>query len=136
MDSDNQASLVDEINLTRSLLDSTERQISTVDKAYQDLAVTLAVVNEKPVLSGKTVRISIGSGMYIEGMITDSDKVIVPVGSDVFVESTAGDARKRIEESMENLRKTLDELVQRQSDLRIRYDNLLAIAQNSTSEGK
>ncbi len=136
MDSDNQASLVDEINLTRSLLDSTERQISTVDKAYQDLAVTLAVVKEKPKLSGKTVKISIGSGMYVDGEIGNSDKVIVPVGSDVFVESTAEDAGKRIEDNMENLRKTLDELIQRQADLRIRYDNLLAIAQNSSSEGK
>ena len=133
MDSDAQANLVDEINMTRSLLDSTERQISTVDKAYQDLAVTLAVVNEKPELADKAVRISIGSGMYVEGKIDDSDKIIIPVGSDVFVESTTGEAKKKIEESMESLRKTLDELLQRQSDLRIRYDSLMAIAQRASS---
>jgi prefoldin alpha subunit len=133
MDSDAQANLVDEINMTRSLLDSTERQISTVDKAYQDLAVTLAVVNEKPELADKAVRISIGSGMYVEGKIEDSDKIIIPVGSDVFVESTTGEAKKKIEESMESLRKTLDELLQRQSDLRIRYDSLMAIAQRASS---
>ncbi|MCL4451088.1 MAG: prefoldin subunit alpha [Candidatus Thermoplasmatota archaeon] len=133
MDSDAQANLVDEINMTRSLLDSTERQISTVDKAYQDLAVTLAVVNEKAELADKAVRISIGSGMYVEGKISDSDKIIVPVGSDVFVESTTGEAKKKIEESMESLRKTLDELLQRQSELRIRYDSLMAIAQRATS---
>jgi prefoldin alpha subunit len=133
MDSDAQANLVDEINMTRSLLDSTERQISTVDKAYQDLAVTLAVVNEKPELADKAVRISIGSGMYVEGKIADSDKIIIPVGSDVFVESTTGEAKKKIEESMESLRKTLDELLQRQSDLRIRYDSLMAIAQRASS---
>ncbi len=133
MDSDAQANLVDEINMTRSLLDSTERQISTVDKAYQDLAMTLAVVNEKPELADKAVRISIGSGMYVEGKIDDSDKIIIPVGSDVFVESTTGEAKKKIEESMESLRKTLDELLQRQSDLRIRYDSLMAIAQRASS---
>lgn len=133
MDSDAQANLVDEINMTRSLLDSTERQISTVDKAYQDLAMTLAVVNEKPELADKAVRISIGSGMYVEGKIADSDKIIIPVGSDVFVESTTGEAKKKIEESMESLRKTLDELLQRQSDLRIRYDSLMAIAQRASS---
>ena len=133
MDSDAQANLVDEINMTRSLLDSTERQISTVDKAYQDLAVTLAVVNEKPELADKAVRISIGSGMYVEGKIADSDKIIIPVGSDVFVESTTVEAKKKIEESMEGLRKTLDELLQRQSDLRIRYDSLMAIAQRASS---
>ena len=133
MDSDAQANLVDEINMTRSLLNSTERQISTVDKAYQDLAVTLAVVNEKPELADKAVRISIGSGMYVEGKIDDSDKIIIPVGSDVFVESTTGEAKKKIEESMESLRKTLDELLQRQSDLRIRYDSLMAIAQRASS---
>ncbi len=133
MDSDAQANLVDEINMTRSLLDSTERQISTVDKAYQDLAVTLAFVNEKPELADKAVRISIGSGMYVEGKIADSDKIIIPVGSDVFVESTTGEAKKKIEESMESLRKTLDELLQRQSDLRIRYDSLMAIAQRASS---
>jgi prefoldin alpha subunit len=133
MDSDAQANLVDEINMTRSLLNSTERQISTVDKAYQDLAVTLAVVNEKPELADKAVRISIGSGMYVEGKIADSDKIIIPVGSDVFVESTTVEAKKKIEESMESLRKTLDELLQRQSDLRIRYDSLMAIAQRASS---
>jgi prefoldin alpha subunit len=133
MDSEAQANLVDEINMTRSLMDSTDRQISTVDKAYQDLAVTLAVVNEKPELADKTVRISIGSGMYVEGKIEDSDNIIVPVGSDIFVEATTDEARKRIEESMESLRKTLDELLQRQSDLRIRYDSLMAIAQRATS---
>ena len=133
MDSDAQANLVDEINMTRSLLDSTERQISTVDKAYQDLAMTLAVVNEKPELADKAVRISIGSGMYVEGKISDSDRIIVPVGSDVFVESTTGEAKMKIEESMESLRKTLDELLQRQSELRIRYDSLMAIAQRATS---
>ena len=133
MDSDAQANLVDEINMTRSLLDSTERQISTVDKAYQDMSMTLAVVNEKPELADKAVRISIGSGMYVEGKIADSDKIIIPVGSDVFVESTTGEAKKKIEESMEGLRKTLDELLQRQSDLRIRYDSLMAIAQRASS---
>ncbi|MGC8515787.1 MAG: prefoldin subunit alpha [Thermoplasmata archaeon] len=133
MDSEAQANLVDEINMTRSLLDSTERQISTVDKAYQDLAVTLAVVNEKPELADKAVRISIGSGMYVEGKIGNSDNIIVPVGSDVFVEATTVEAKKRIEESMESLRKTLEELLQRQSDLRIRYDSLMAIAQRATS---
>jgi prefoldin alpha subunit len=133
MDSEAQANLVDEINMTRSLMDSTDRQISTVDKAYQDLAVTLAVVNEKPELADKTIRISIGSGMYVEGKIEGSDNIIVPVGSDIFVEATTGEARKRIEESMESLRKTLDELLQRQSDLRIRYDSLMAIAQRATS---
>lgn len=112
MDSEAQANLVDEINMTRSLLDSAERQISTVDKAYQDLAVTLAVVNEKPDLAEKNVRISIGSGMYVEGKIEGSDRIIVPVGSDVFVETTTEEAKKRIEESMESLRKTLDELLQ------------------------
>jgi prefoldin alpha subunit len=133
MDSEAQANLVDEINMTRSLLDSAERQISTVDKAYQDLAVTLAVVNEKPDLAEKNVRISIGSGMYVEGKIEGSDRIIVPVGSDVFVETTTEEAKKRIEESMESLRKTLDELLQRQSYLRIRYESLMAIAQRATS---
>ena len=40
----------------------------------------------------KTVRISIGSGMYVEGKIEGSDNIIVPVGSDIFVEATTGEA--------------------------------------------
>ncbi len=132
MENESQNSIVDEINMTRSLIDSVERQITTVDKALQDLSVTLAVVNEKSELSGKETRISIGSGMYVTATMDSSDRVIVPIGSEVFIESSVEEAKKKIEANLENLSGTLNGLMDRRSELRIRYDNLIAYAQAVT----
>ena len=130
MDTYNQQNLVDEINLTRSLLDSLERQITAADKAYQDMSTTLAVIKERGSIAASETRISIGSGMFLKGNLDVSGNIIIPIGSDIYIEATTEEAVKRIETNLDNLRKSLEGLLDRQAELRIRHDDLLAIAQN------
>ena len=79
MDTYNQQNLVDEINLTRSLLDSLERQITAADKAYQDMSTTLAVIKERGSIAASETRISIGSGMFLKGNLDVSGNIIIPI---------------------------------------------------------
>lgn len=134
MNNDDTMSLVDEINATKSLLDSTEKQMSALDRALQDLATTLAVLNERNKFSKSEMRVSIGSGMFIKASLDDSDTVMFPIGSDVYTETDAETAKKKIEENIAGLQKTLDSLFSRQSELRIRYENLVAIAQSMSQQ--
>lgn len=135
MNNDDTVNLVDEINATKSLLDSTEKQMATLDRAIQDLTVTLAVLNERKNFSQSEMRVSIGSGMFLKAKVEDSNTVMFPIGSDVYTETDAENAKKKIEENITGLQKSLESLMSRQSELRIRYENLVAVAQSVSQQG-
>lgn len=134
MNDDDTMNLADEINATKSLLESTEKQITTLDRAMQDLSTTLAVLKERDNFTESETRVSIGSGMFLKAKIENSDSVMLPIGSDIYTDTDAETARKKIEANIMELQKSLDSLASRQTDLRVRYENLVAIAQSVSQQ--
>lgn len=134
MNNDDTMNLADEINATKSLLESTEKQITTLDRAMQDLSTTLAVLKERDNFTESETRVSIGSGMFLKAKIENSDSVMLPIGSDIYTDTDAETARKKIEANIMELQKSLDSLASRQTDLRVRYENLVAIAQSVSQQ--
>ncbi len=134
MNNDDTMNLADEINATKSLLESTEKQITTLDRAMQDLSTTLAVLKERDNFTESETRVSIGSGLFLKAKIENSDSVMLPIGSDIYTDTDAETARKKIEANIMELQKSLDSLASRQTDLRVRYENLVAIAQSVSQQ--
>lgn len=134
MNNDDTINLANEIDATKSVMEATEKQIGTLDKAMQDLAVTMAVLNERSNFSNTDMLVMIGSGMFLKAKVEDAESIMFPIGSDVYTETDAETAKKKIEENISGLQKTMETLVSRQTELRIRYENLVAIAQSVSQQ--
>lgn len=129
-----QINITDEINYMRSLMDSTENQIESLERLLSEMATTLSVVTSKDMFDSEEKRINIGSGIYIEAIIRKPDKFIVPIGSDVYAEFGPEDVEKRLKDNMKQITDTLESLYLRRKELNSRYNSLLMLLQRVSQQ--
>lgn len=99
-------------------MDQLAQQGQVMENAIAELAVTVEALNTiKGVKAGQETLVPIGAGSYIRAQIKDTETVLVGVGAGFSVEDkipkaveTLTDRQKKLSESLNSLRKTLQEL--------------------------
>jgi prefoldin alpha subunit len=80
------------------------------------------------------ILIPIGANIFLYGKLGNRDKVIVGIGSDVAVEDTIDEALKKVEERIDELSDARDKIVQKQSELNTKINEISAKIQQAYEE--
>lgn len=121
----------EELNYYKSLIDSTERQISSLERLSQEIGTTMSLLDDNELFESGEKKISIGSGIFMNAAITKPDRLMVPIGSDVYVEETPDKVKERLKGNLNQITQSLDSLYERRKDLTNRYESLAMLLQRA-----
>lgn len=127
-------SITEEMNYYRSMIDSTERQIANLERLAQEINTTISVVGDPDLFESEDKKITIGSGIFMSAKIEKPDKLIVPIGADVYIEESPEKVQERLKSNMAQLSTSLESLYARRKDLTNRYESLLMILQRVSAQ--
>ncbi len=137
MEEKQQKDITEELSYYRKLIDSTENQIKSLETLSAEVNTTISILSDPEIFKSYDQKMSIGSGIFIPVRIEEPERIIVPIGSDVFVEEDVEKARKHVEASLEQITSTIKNLYARRKELVNRYEALLMFLQRAaTAEGK
>ncbi len=114
-----------EITKNITLLEYYKEQLNTIEMQIQMIQAALAetyrgkmTVESLGTTPAKSeILIPVGSGVYVQGMLGDSSKVLVGVGADVVIEKNREEAIKKIDERIQNLQQSQQKLFQMEQKL-------------------
>jgi prefoldin alpha subunit len=80
---------------------------ATMEETRATIAALDALKENKP---GASILMPIGSGCIIRAKLEDTENVIVGVGAGISIENKIGDAKKHLEERVEQVNKAMEKL--------------------------
>ncbi|MBU4242512.1 MAG: prefoldin subunit alpha [Nanoarchaeota archaeon] len=88
-----------------------QQQILQLEKQYMELdTLNNALEDVKNTKEGTEIIASLGSGLYIKTSLKSNSKIIMHVGANTNVTKTPDDAKKVIEDQMEQLKKIIGDM--------------------------
>ncbi|MEM0155780.1 MAG: prefoldin subunit alpha [Thermoplasmataceae archaeon] len=136
MAEDTQVNIVDEINYTKSLIDSLDNQLNSLLRGMEEIRRVQAILKDTGISEAKDRRIAIGSGIFALGNIDVKSKMLVPIGSDVYLEENPERVSGRLENNLLELQNTISALDARRTELFNRYESMLSIVDQARQEQK
>jgi len=82
-----------------------ESQLKSLEARREELDVVSFSMDELKGQSGKEILIPVGSGVFIEGIAKDTAKIFINVGSNIVVPTTLEEAKRIIDEQIEEIDK-------------------------------
>jgi prefoldin alpha subunit len=134
MAEDTQVNIVDEINYTKSLIDSLDNQLNGLLRGMEEIRRVQAILKDTGILEAKDRRVAIGSGIFALGNIDVKSKMLVPIGSDVYLEENPEKVSGRLEKNVIELQSTISALDARRTELLNRYESMLSIVDQARQE--
>ncbi|MEM4258874.1 MAG: prefoldin subunit alpha [Candidatus Thermoplasmatota archaeon] len=109
-----------EITRNMTLLEYYKEQLNTIDIQMQMVQAAMAdmykakmtVESIQKTAQKSEILIPIGGGVYLQGMLGDTSKVLVGVGADIVIEKTSEEAVKKIDERIQSLSESQQKLLQ------------------------
>ena len=130
-----------ELRYLEQTAEALQQRISMVNAALTDLTYANATLDgiEKE-KDNVEMLVPIGGSSYVKAKLTDSNKIIVGIGSGVSIEKTLADAKTDLKERLDELEKTMNSAQQQFSQVaerintgRGRLEALLANAREGKS---
>jgi len=112
-----------EFQVMQQQLQALKKREQMMFERYEDLARTRSTLEEMTNVKGEAL-IPIGSGNFVTGTVTDSENVIIGVGSGVAVKKKRIDAIKVVEERMQDLEKAFEEIKDQGQEIMQKLGNL------------
>ncbi|OWP56412.1 MAG: prefoldin subunit alpha [Thermoplasmatales archaeon B_DKE] len=134
MADENQVNIVDEINYTKSLIDSLDSQLNGLVRGMEEIRRVQNILKDTGIPASKDRRISIGAGIFASGSIDTSSRMLVPIGSDVYVEEDPEKLSGRLDKNIADLQNSIGTLSVRRSDLVNRYEALMSVVDQAKQE--
>ncbi|QRF75576.1 prefoldin subunit alpha [Thermoplasmatales archaeon] len=134
MADENQVNIVDEINYTKSLIDSLDSQLNGLVRGMEEIKRVQNILKDTGIPASKDRRISIGAGIFASGSIDTSSRMLVPIGSDVYVEEDPEKLSGRLDKNIADLQNSIGTLSVRRSDLVNRYEALMSVVDQAKQE--
>ena len=122
--------LVEQIEYLKNLLETIDSRMNLLLKTLEESNDTLALLKDADYEKSKDVKISIGSGLFSKAAL-DTSKIIVPVGSGVFIEEEKEKTIKRMEENINSLQDTYNNLLKQKQAAQNNYDALMYSVQRA-----
>lgn len=134
MAEETQVNIVDEINYTKSLIDSLDSQLNNLLRGMEEIKRVQAILKDTSVSDSKDKRISIGAGIFAHGTIDIKSKLLVPIGSDVYLEEEPEKLSGRLEKNISDLQNSIGSLDTRRTELLNRYETMLSLVEQARHE--
>jgi len=134
MAEENQVNIVDEINYTKSLIDSLDTQLNGLLRGMEEIRRVQTILKDTEISGSRDRRISIGAGIFALGNIDTKSRMLVPIGSDVYIEEEPEMLSNRLDRNITDLQNSIGTLNTRRSDLVNRYEALLSVVNQAREE--
>ena len=134
MAEENQVNIVDEINYTKSLIDSLDTQLNGLLRGMEEIRRVQTILKDTEISGSRDRRISIGAGIFALGNIDTKSRMLVPIGSDVYIEEEPEKLSNRLDRNINDLQNSIGNLNTRRSDLVNRYEALLSVVNQAREE--
>ncbi len=122
--------LMEQIEYLKNLIENIDSRLNLLLKTLEESADTLALLKDTDYKNSQDVKISIGSGLFSKAVL-DTDKIVVPIGSSVYIEEDRGKTVQRMEENIKNLQDTYNNLIKQKQTAQNNYDALMYSIQRS-----
>ncbi|MEM0139191.1 MAG: prefoldin subunit alpha [Ferroplasma sp.] len=122
--------IMQQLDYLKNLIDSINSRSSMLIKTIEEANDTLSLLKDNDYKNSPDTKISIGSGLFANATL-NTDRVIVPVGSSVYIEEKKEDTIKRIEDNVKSLSDTYTALIRQRETAQNNYDALVYSIQRS-----
>ncbi|WMT52192.1 MAG: prefoldin subunit alpha [Ferroplasma sp.] len=126
--------LMEQIEYLKNLIENIDSRLNLLMKTLEESADTLALLKDNNYKNSKDVKISIGSGLFSKATL-DTDKIVVPIGSSIYIEEEREKTVQRMEENIKSLQDTYNNLIKQKQTAQNNYDALMYSIQRS-QEGR
>lgn len=127
--------LMEQLEYLKNLLENIDSRSNLLLKTLEESNETLALLKDNNYEKSNDVKISIGSGLFSK-VTLDASKIIVPIGSSVFVEEEKEKTIIRMEENIKSLQDTYNNLLKQKQTAQNNYDALVYSLQRSQEGNK
>ncbi len=122
--------LMEQLEYLKNLLENIDSRMNLLLKTLEESGETIALLKDNDYQKSSDVKISIGSGLFSKATL-DTGKIIVPVGSNVFIEEEREKTVKRMEDNIKSLQDTYNNLIKQKQTAQNNYDALVYSIQRS-----
>jgi prefoldin alpha subunit len=136
MENESRINVTEELNYLRSLIESIDGQVNTLIRGLEELRKAHLALTDTSLASSKETRVAIGAGIFMEATLKMDGKLLVPIGSDIFIHEDPAAARARLEENMKEVETSISSLNGQREEISRRYDTILAAAQSQSGENR
>lgn len=123
-----------EMNYMRSLLESIDNQMNSLMSGLQELRRASSVLKEQSIESSTDTRVSIGAGIFANAKIETSGKLLVPIGSNVYIEENKDKATERLERNIKEVEDSLQKMIDQRAEVSNRYETLASLVQQQREQ--
>jgi len=136
MENESRVNVTEELNYLRSLIESIDGQVNTLIRGLEELRKAHLAITDTNLAVSKETRVAIGAGIFMEATLKLDGKLLVPIGSDIFIHEDPAATRTRIEENMKEVETSISGLNSQMDEISRRYDTILAAAQSQSGENR
>ncbi len=122
--------LMEQIEYLKNLIENIDSRLNLLLKTLEESSDTLALLKDNDYKNSKDVKISIGSGLFSKATL-DTDKIVVPIGSSIYIEEEREKTVKRMEDNIKSLQDTYNNLIKQKQTAQNNYDALMYSLQRS-----
>ncbi|HIH60069.1 MAG TPA: prefoldin subunit alpha [Ferroplasma sp.] len=122
--------LMEQLEYLKNLMENIDSRMNLLLKTLEESGETIALLKDNDYQKSSDVKISIGSGLFSKATL-DTGKIIVPVGSNVFIEEEREKTIKRMEDNIKGLQDTYSNLIKQKQTAQNNYDALVYSIQRS-----
>lgn len=122
--------LMEQLEYLKNLMENIDSRMNLLLKTLEESGETIALLKDNDYQKSSDVKISIGSGLFSKATL-DTGKIIVPVGSNVFIEEERVKTIKRMEDNIKSLQDTYNNLIKQKQTAQNNYDALVYSIQRS-----
>ena len=122
--------LMEQIEYLKNLIENIDSRLNLLLKTLEESSDTLALLKDNEYKNSRDVKISIGSGLFSKATL-DTDKIVVPIGSSIYIEEERDKTVKRMEDNIKSLQDTYNNLIKQKQTAQNNYDALMYSIQRS-----
>jgi prefoldin alpha subunit len=127
--------LMEQLEYLKNLIDNIDSRTSLLAKTLEESNETLSLLKDNDYKNSSDMKISIGSGLFSKATL-DTEKIIVPIGSSIFIEEEREKTIKRMEDNIKSLQDTYNNLVRQKQTAQNNYDALVYSLQRAQEGSK
>lgn len=99
-----------QFQLLQASIEEIKKRLQVVLKSLEELEISKRSLQDIRSLKKTDAMIPIGSGNFVKGRVNDVEKVMMDIGSGIFVEKSLNQALELTEERIEEVKKVLTNL--------------------------
>ena len=133
MEQEGKINLAEQLEYLKTMISSLDNQISILLKAYEEVQRALSIIKDIELQSSGEMKTLIGAGIYASSTLNLGQKLLVPIGSDLYIEEEKEKTATRLEKNSQEITSSLRDAQDRRSDLATRHDSIVSLVQQQSS---